>query len=234
MRQHVGPPGVVVAEHPHVVGHQVDQLAHAVGPQRLRQALERGQAAELGIDLVVGHDVVAVHAAGAGAMDRRAVDVADAEPREVGHDARGIVESEAAVQLQPVGGARHAGAPVGRAGERTSRGRLRAMRGAQPLQRRPGPQVLRTAAVLALPVGMLEGGARQVGLLDLAERVLELHHHHARGRRRQEGVHGRHRVGVQRAGLGRRPRCRATAPAAAARRRAGRARSRWRCSTCCS
>jgi hypothetical protein len=199
--EHVGPPGVVVAQHPHVIGHQVDQLAHAVGLQRLRQALERGQAAELGIDLVVGHDVVAVHAAGAGAVDRRAVDVADAQPREVGHDAGGVVEAEAAVQLQPVGGARQAGA-----GRRAGRFAWPAAGdgGAQPQQRRPGPQVLRTAAVLALPIGMLEGGAGQVGLLDLAERVLQLRHHHARGRRRQEGMHGRHRVGIQRAGLGRR------------------------------
>src|SRR6185437_4031930 len=62
-----------------------------------------GGAAELGIDLVVGDDVVAVEAARRGAADRRAVDVADAETHEVRQDARCRVEIEAAVQLQTIG-----------------------------------------------------------------------------------------------------------------------------------
>jgi hypothetical protein len=106
--QHVHPPGVVGAEHAHVVGHHVQQLAHAVRAQRRDEAREAFLAAQLGVDLVVRHHVVAVHAARARALDGRAVHVAHAQLGQVGQHANRVVEAEVLVELQAVGGARHA------------------------------------------------------------------------------------------------------------------------------
>ena len=47
--------------------------------------------ADLGIDLVVVDDVVAVHP-GARFQERRRINVADAEPREIRHEASGVGE----------------------------------------------------------------------------------------------------------------------------------------------
>jgi hypothetical protein len=62
--------------------------------------------AELRIEARVIGDVVAVHAAGPRLEDRRSVDVADVEPRQIRHGARGVSESEFVIELQAVGGAR--------------------------------------------------------------------------------------------------------------------------------
>ena len=57
------------------------------------------------IDIVVD-DVVAVRRAGPRGEDRRGVEVADAEPRQMGHDRGRVVEGEVLVELHPVGGPR--------------------------------------------------------------------------------------------------------------------------------
>jgi hypothetical protein len=105
--QHVHPPGVVAAEDADVVRHDVDDVSHVVRAQRGDESLEIRECADLGVESVVVHDVVAVRAAGAGAEVGRAVHVADAECRQVRHDRRGLAEGEAGVQLQAVGGARN-------------------------------------------------------------------------------------------------------------------------------
>ena len=104
--QHVEPPGVVGAHDPHVVGHHVDHEAHAVGMQRRDESVESLPAAELGVERAVVDDVVAVRAPGARPQDRGAIEVTDAEAREVGDDARRIAEREVAVELNAISRAR--------------------------------------------------------------------------------------------------------------------------------
>ena len=74
--------------------------------QRVGEAQEALLAAELGVDRGVVDDVVAVRRAGPRRVDRRGIDMADAEPRQIGHDRGRVVEGEVLVELQPVGGAR--------------------------------------------------------------------------------------------------------------------------------
>ena len=64
-------------------------------------------AAQFGIQLVVIDDVVAMFAAPARPQVRRAINMADSQACEVGHDLRGMPESKSAVQLQTVGRARN-------------------------------------------------------------------------------------------------------------------------------
>ncbi len=104
--EHVHPPGVVAAEDAHVVRHEIEDVPHAVARAARRQALEVRGAADLRVERVVVDDVVAVRAAGARAKVRRAVQVADAERGQVGHERGGIGEGEAGVELQAIGGAR--------------------------------------------------------------------------------------------------------------------------------
>ena len=63
--QHVLPPRVVCATHAHVVGHDVQHEAHRVVPQRRHQPPQRVLAAQLGIDALMVHDVIAVRGPGA-------------------------------------------------------------------------------------------------------------------------------------------------------------------------
>ena len=186
----VGPPGVVGAGDAHVVRHEVEQQAEPVRAQRLDEAGEALGTAELFADLVVGDDVVAVHAAGTGARDRRAVDVAHAEPREIRQHARRIGEREVVVQLQAI---------------RCARNARRDRRSEAPWRTRPqlgerfregGDALVRghrveTDAELAAPVRLLDRRSRQVRLFAHVEHVLELHHHHRRRRRRERAVDGR-------------------------------------------
>ncbi len=102
--QHVLPPGVAAGGHAHVVRHDVDDLAQAEPPLLRDEPRVRRFAAELGVEPLRIDDVVAVRAAGRCRRDRREVDVRDAEVAEVGEDGGGVVEGEAGVQLEPVGG----------------------------------------------------------------------------------------------------------------------------------
>ncbi len=107
--QHVEPPGVVGAADAHVVGHEVEDLAEAVRPERRDHGVERRGVAELGIEAPMVHDVVAMRAARPRLEIGRGIDVADAEPGEVGRERGGAVEAEPGPELEPVGGARRRG-----------------------------------------------------------------------------------------------------------------------------
>jgi hypothetical protein len=94
-----------------VVRHDVEHEAHIVGAQA---GDERGQvrlAPALGVELGRVDDVVPVGAAAPRPQQRRAVDVRDAERREVVDDLGGGGEGEAGVPLQPVRRGRGHGAP---------------------------------------------------------------------------------------------------------------------------
>ena len=88
-----------------MIGDDVEHDPHAVRRERRVQRLQVGLGAELGIDDGGVHHVVAVRAAPAGTQHRRAVDVADAEPAQVGNERARRGEGKAGVELQPVGGA---------------------------------------------------------------------------------------------------------------------------------
>ena len=113
--EHVEPPSVVGPHDAHVVRHHVKDEPEAMRAERGDEVLEARAAAELRVDRAVVDDVVAVGAAGTRAQDRRAVEVAHAEPREVRRETRRIGEGEGAVELDAVRRARDAGgrgAPV--------------------------------------------------------------------------------------------------------------------------
>jgi hypothetical protein len=67
---------------------------------------EIGLVTQFRVQMPMVHDVVAMTAARPGLQVGRGIDMADAEPREVGRQRRGISEAEAFVELQAVGGAR--------------------------------------------------------------------------------------------------------------------------------
>lgn len=101
--EHVEPPAVAAARNRHVIRHDVDNHRHALGAHRGGQAVEPIVAAQGGRHALGVHRVVAVGRALGGLEDRRQVEVADAELREVRHHGDGVVERERGAQLQPVG-----------------------------------------------------------------------------------------------------------------------------------
>jgi hypothetical protein len=75
---------------------------------------ERGVIAELGIELAMIDDVVAVGAAGTCLEVGRQVRMADAQPPQIRRQLRDSLKAEALLQLQAIGGARDYGEmPVG-------------------------------------------------------------------------------------------------------------------------
>ena len=62
--QHVEPQRIVRTAHPHVIRHEVENLQQRVFLQRLAHLAEGGVFTELGIELAMIDDVVAVGAAG--------------------------------------------------------------------------------------------------------------------------------------------------------------------------
>ena len=97
-------PGGVLAGGGHVIGDDVQHDPHAVRRERRVQRFQIRLGAELRINKVRVHHVVPVRASPAGTQDRRAVDVADAEPAQVRNEGARRGEGEAGVQLQAIGG----------------------------------------------------------------------------------------------------------------------------------
>ena len=171
--QHRQPPWVVGAADAHMVRHDVEHEAEAVRAERVGETVEPVLATELRVDGRVVDDVVSVRRAGPRLVDRRGIDVADAQSLQIGRDRGGVVEREILVELQPVGGARRrrrkgacpasGAAPFGREGG-GDLGELAARRGDD----------LERLGELAAPVGVAFGDAGHVRLAELAEHVLVL------------------------------------------------------------
>ena len=104
MGEHIVPGGVL-AGRGHVVGDDVQHDPHAVRRELAVQRFEVGLGAELRIHLPGVHDVVPVGASPAGAEDRRAVNVAHAEPAQIRDEGTRRGEGKSGAQLQPIGGA---------------------------------------------------------------------------------------------------------------------------------
>jgi hypothetical protein len=95
----------------HVVGHDVGDDAEPGARGSGNQRIEVLARAELGVERPVIDDVVAVPAAGPGAEPGRGVQARDSQVDEVVDDAGGIAESEAGLELQPVGRRGQVGPP---------------------------------------------------------------------------------------------------------------------------
>ena len=104
--QHVLPPRIRAVSDAHVIGHDIENQAHAVGLQLEHQVPELLLAADLGVKLVVVDDVVAVFTARTRLQQRRGITMADAESRQVRHQLARVLEAQAPVELQAIGGER--------------------------------------------------------------------------------------------------------------------------------
>ena len=93
-----------------MIGNQVEHQAQAAFAERGGEGLQVRLRANLGVELREIAHVVAVGAAGPGLEQGRGVHVTDAQRLQVRHQCRGLPEREAAMELEPVRGARCAAA----------------------------------------------------------------------------------------------------------------------------
>jgi hypothetical protein len=105
MRQQIRPPGIGGIGDAHIVGDEIEDEAHATGVEVVDECGEVGFGAELGIESIEIGDVVAVGAAGGGLEQWGSVEVTDSEGVEVWDEGAGMLEGEAAMELEAVGGA---------------------------------------------------------------------------------------------------------------------------------
>ena len=104
--EHVLPPGIGRLRDAHVIGHQVDDVAHVMAAQRPHPAVVALAIAYLRIELRRIGDVVPVCAARHRPEVARCIAVRDAKAVEVVDDGGRIVEGERRVELEPVRGGR--------------------------------------------------------------------------------------------------------------------------------
>ena len=99
--EHGFPVGIGGADS-HVVGHDVEQNPHPSLVQRRGEGVQIVQGADLRIHARRIDDVVAVHAPGPRGEYRRTIEMRDAEPVQIGHDAARRGERELLVQLYTI------------------------------------------------------------------------------------------------------------------------------------
>ena len=188
--EHVLPPGIVGAEHAHVVGHHVEHQAHAVALHRVDELCELSLGADFRIHAVVVDHVVAVRAPRARFEKRRCVYVAHAQAREIRNERDGVGEAELAMELQAVGCHQRASglgdgffleqAALGHDARELHHTRIRL-------------PALERDRELPPPVRVFVDAAREIRLLDELEHVLGLHHQYLRGRAREKSMRRRRR-----------------------------------------
>ena len=103
--QHVEPERIVGAADPHMVRHEIQHLLQPVPGERRIHPVERSLIPQLGVERVMIDDVVAVGAARPRLEIGGGIEMADAEPGQVGRQLGGTVEAEILVKLQAIGGA---------------------------------------------------------------------------------------------------------------------------------
>ena len=162
--QYVEPPHVIGTAHAHMVRNEVENLAEAVRLQRVDHRPEIVLAAELGIERVVVHDIVAVGAPGPRLQIRRRVQMTDPERGQIRRQPGGCRESEILRQLQTIRGARN-----GWCGISGHRG---------------------TCGWSEADGRMLVGGAGEVHLVPFVSQIIELHHGEPGPCAGEKSVHG--------------------------------------------
>ncbi len=108
--QHVPPPRVCAQADSHVVGHNIQHLAHAVILELIYQLLQLFIAADFRIELVVVSNVITMLAAGSGLEDGRGINVRDAQRMQISDKTARILKAKAGVKLQAIRGERLRGA----------------------------------------------------------------------------------------------------------------------------
>src|SRR5262245_4337670 len=87
-----------------MVRNKVENLAEAIGCESGEHALERLARTDLGVELGVADNVLAVTAARPGAKIGRSIDMAYSELAQIRGDFGASVEAEVVAELQPIGG----------------------------------------------------------------------------------------------------------------------------------
>ena len=105
--EHVAPPRVGRGPDPHVIGDEIHDVLQPVLAQRVGERRVGLAAADLGVQLVVVADVVAVRAARLRREVGRRVARADAELTRDTARSRPRRQRETAMDLQPIGARRH-------------------------------------------------------------------------------------------------------------------------------
>jgi len=93
----------------HVVRHDVEQLAEVMVGEGEAEPGVAFLASQLGVQVRVVDDVVAVGAAGRGLQVGRAVEVTDTKPGQISGCLRSLVEAEAGLQLDAIGSPQRGG-----------------------------------------------------------------------------------------------------------------------------
>src|SRR5260370_37885182 len=101
--QHVEPPRIIGTANTHVVGHEIEHLTETAVAKRRHHVTECRLVAELRVELAMVYDVIPVSAARPRLQVGRGIDVADAQPRQIGSEVCGIPETEALAELQAGG-----------------------------------------------------------------------------------------------------------------------------------
>ncbi len=98
---HIAPPGVFQRRR-HMVGHDIEDQPQPGGFERLHHAVKALAPADGRLDFIsVGH-VITVGGAGGGGKHRRRVQMADAKPLQIRHQARRAVKRHAVAKLNAV------------------------------------------------------------------------------------------------------------------------------------
>ena len=100
-----GSPPLIVGADADMVWHDIEDEMKPVPAQNVRKSTEPFFAAELWIDDGMIDDIIAVERTRPCLVDGRGIHMADAEACKVGHDGNCVLEGEALLELQTVGGA---------------------------------------------------------------------------------------------------------------------------------
>jgi len=85
-----------------MVGHEVEDQAEIVSPERIAETHEAGLAAELGVELIMVDDVIAMGRACARLQERGGIEMTDAERLQVRHNFDRGVEVKRLGELQTI------------------------------------------------------------------------------------------------------------------------------------
>ncbi len=174
MFQHIQPPGIVTAQHTHVVRYDIQHEAHAVRCQGVGKTQEILWTANFLIQRIMIDNVVTVRAAFAGLEDRRSIAMADPETGQIRKNGCGIIEGEVLVKLQTISGAWDGDCRIGGLSAWQRRTRFAQGREQAADVRIFGP-LFQSQGEFAPPVRVLTCRAGQVDLVHHGQSVIHLY-----------------------------------------------------------